>query len=185
MNLNKVFIAGNITKDPDKRSLPSGQPVASFGVATNRFYTDQTGQKQQDVEFHNVVAFGKLAEIITQYLGKGSLILVEGRLKTRNWQDQAGVKHFRTDIIAESIQMGPKGAGLSGGGERTAYQPSTGFSAGPAINQAPKIQNVVNKADIPTIEDNQPQRPATPSTEADGSIFEEEPSEIDVKDIPF
>lgn len=110
MNFNKVFIIGNLTRDPERKSLPSGQAVASFGMATNRFYKDQQGQKQQEAEFHNITVFGKLAENAAQYLKKGSLVLIEGRLKTRNWQDSAGVKHYRTEIIADNIQFGPKSA---------------------------------------------------------------------------
>lgn len=110
MNLNKVFILGNLTRDPEKRSLPSGQLVVSFGVATNRFFTPQGGEKQQETEYHNIVLFGRLAEVASQYLQKGSLVLIEGRLKTRNWQDSSGVKHYRTEIIAERMQLGPKSA---------------------------------------------------------------------------
>ena len=108
MNLNKVFILGNLTRDPEKRSLPNGQTVVSFGVATNRFFTDKNQQKQQETEFHNVTMFGRLAEIASQYLNKGSLVLIEGRLRTRNWQDSSGTKHYRTEIIAERMQLGPK-----------------------------------------------------------------------------
>jgi len=109
MNLNKVFILGNLTRDPEIRALPSGQSVASFGMATNRFFTDKNGQKQQQVEYHNIVAFGKLAETVSSYLTKGSLALIEGRLQTRSWQDSSGNKRTRTEIIAERIQLGPKG----------------------------------------------------------------------------
>jgi single-strand DNA-binding protein len=112
MNLNKVFILGNLTRDPEARSLPSGQAVASFGVATNRFWTDPQGQKQKKAEFHNIVAFGRLAEIVNQYLKKGSLVFVEGRIQTRTWQDQkSGEKRYRTEIVAESLQLGPRPAG--------------------------------------------------------------------------
>ncbi len=116
MNLNKVFVLGNLTRDPELRQTASGQAVCSFGVATNRFYTDSSGQKQKQAEFHNVVAWGRQAEIVNQYLQKGSLVMVEGRLRTRNWLDQQGVKHWRTEIIAERVQLGPRGAG----GERMA-----------------------------------------------------------------
>ena len=115
MNLNKAFVLGNLTRYPELRQTPSGQAVCSFGVATNRFYTDSTGQKQKQAEFHNIVAWGRQAEIVGQYLKKGSSVLVEGRLQTRNWQDQQGTKHWRTEIIAERIQLGPKpGAGAGG-----------------------------------------------------------------------
>src|SRR3989338_8267035 len=114
MNLNKAFIMGNLTRDPELRQTPTGQAVCSFGVATNRFYTDKTGQKQKHAEFHNIVAWGKQAEIVNQYLKKGSLIFVEGRLQTRNWQDPQGAKHYRTEVIAERVQLGPRPQG--GGG---------------------------------------------------------------------
>jgi len=109
MNVNRVFILGNLTRDPELRTIPSGQSVASFGIATNRQWADPSGQKQQEVEFHNVVAWGKLAEIINQYMKKGNLIFIEGRLKTRSWQTPQGEKRNRTEIIAERMQMGPKG----------------------------------------------------------------------------
>lgn len=109
MNFNKVIILGNLTRDPEQRTLPSGQPVVNFSVATNRFYTDKSGGKQQMVEFHNVVAFGKLAEICSRYLNKGKLVLVEGRIQTRSWQGQDGAKKYRTEIVMENMQLGPRG----------------------------------------------------------------------------
>ena len=110
MNLNKVLLIGRLTRDPENRALPSGQSVSSFGLATDRFYNDKTGQKQQQTEFHNIVAFGKLAEITSQYLNKGSLVLIEGRLQTRSWKDNSGNQKYRTEIITERLQMGPKSA---------------------------------------------------------------------------
>jgi len=111
MNLNKVFLIGRLTRDPELKSLPSGNEVCSFGLATDRFFTDKTGQKQQQTEFHNIVLFGKLAEIASRYLTKGSLALIEGRIQTRNWQDVSGNQRFRTEIIGERLQLGPKTAG--------------------------------------------------------------------------
>ncbi len=105
MNLNKAMIIGNLTRDPEIRNTPSGQTVASFGVATNLIWTDQTGQRQERAEFHNVTAWRKLAEICGQYLRKGSKVYIEGRLQTRNWIGQDGVKRFRTEIIAENMIM--------------------------------------------------------------------------------
>ena len=122
MNLNKAILIGRLTRDPESRSLPSGQQVTSFGLATDRFFTDKTGQKQQQTEFHNIVMFGKLANIASQYLKKGSLTLVEGRLQTRSWQDAAGNKRYRTEIVAERLQLGPKSATtsrLAGEAEKT------------------------------------------------------------------
>lgn len=111
MNFNRIIILGNLTRDPESRILPSGQPVVNFSVATNRIYTDKNGAKQQTAEFHNVVAFGKLADICSRYLNKGKMVLIEGRIQTRSWQGQDGVKHYRTEIIAENMQLGPRNAG--------------------------------------------------------------------------
>lgn len=111
MNLNKAMILGNVTRDPESRTTTSGQTVTTFGVATNRFYTDAQKQKQQKVEFHNIVAWGRLGEICSQYLKKGQLVFIEGRIENRSWDAPDGTKKFRTEIIAESMQMGPKTAG--------------------------------------------------------------------------
>lgn len=111
MNLNKTFLLGRLTRDPETRALTSGQKVTSFSLATGRFYTDKSGQKQQQTEFHNIVFFGRLAEIASQYLKKGSLVLVEGRIQTRSWQDPEGNKKYRTEVVGENIQLGPRSAG--------------------------------------------------------------------------
>ncbi|MBI3046310.1 MAG: single-stranded DNA-binding protein [Candidatus Harrisonbacteria bacterium] len=113
MNLNKVFILGRLTVDPQLRSTASGQQVASFGVATNRVWNDKSGQRQEAVEFHNVVVWGRQAEVASQYLTKGSLVLVEGRLQTRDWEGKDGQKRRTTEIIGERIQLGPKPFGKS------------------------------------------------------------------------
>ena len=109
MNFNRAIIIGNLTADPDMRTTPSGQHVCSLRVATNRMWTDTSGAKQQKTEFHSVVLWRRLAEIASQYLKKGNLVLVEGRLETRSWDDTSGNKKYRTEIIAENIQLGPKG----------------------------------------------------------------------------
>ena len=114
MNLNKVFIIGNLTRDPELRSLPSGAPVVSFGIATNRVWKDKSGQKKEDVQFHNIVAFGKQAEIVKQYLAKGSSIFIEGRIQNRTWDAQDGTKRNKTEIIAERLQLGPRRDGVKG-----------------------------------------------------------------------
>lgn len=108
MNLNKVMLIGNLTKDPETKSTTTGRTVTTFSIATNRMWTDQDGQKQQKTEFHNIVAWGKLADICSQYLKKGSLIYAEGRLETRSWDGQDGIKRYRTEIILENMQMGPR-----------------------------------------------------------------------------
>ena len=120
MNLNKAIIIGNVTQDLEDRNTPTGQSVTSFSVATNRIWNDKQGQKQTQAEFHNVVAWGRLAEICGQYLNKGGLVMIEGRIQTRNWDDQQGVKHWKTEIIAENIQLGPRNN--QGGGSSQSYQ---------------------------------------------------------------
>ncbi|MFH1254902.1 MAG: single-stranded DNA-binding protein [bacterium] len=105
MNLNKAMIIGNLTRDPEIRNTPAGQTVASFAVATNYVWTDQSGQKRDKAEFHNIVAWRRLAEICGQYLKKGSKIYIEGRMQTRDWVGQDGVKRYRTEIIAENMIM--------------------------------------------------------------------------------
>ncbi|MFH1575861.1 MAG: single-stranded DNA-binding protein [Candidatus Nealsonbacteria bacterium] len=112
MNLNKVILIGNLTADPELRSTPSGQPVGNFRIATNRIWIDKnTHQKQQEAEYHTVVVWGKLAEIASRFLTKGSLAMVEGRLRTRSWQDASGNKKFRTEVVAQGLQLGPRPAG--------------------------------------------------------------------------
>lgn len=111
MNLNKVILVGRLTQDPQVRSLPSGQQVSTFGLATNRVFTDKSGQRKEQAEFHNIVLFGRLAEIASQYLTKGSLAMIEGRLQTRSWKDSSGNQKYRTEIVAQSLQLGPRAAG--------------------------------------------------------------------------
>ena len=128
MNLNKVFIIGRITADPQLRTTPGGQSVTSFSIATNRTWTDKAGARQEEVEFHNVVAWGKQAEIATQFLTKGSLIFVEGRLQTRSWQDKQGQSRKTTEIICERLQLGPKPAGAGGNFSPRPQQAAAGSS---------------------------------------------------------
>ncbi len=167
MNLNKAFILGNATRDPETRAMPSGQQVVNFGIATNRFYTDQAGVKKQDVEFHNIVAFGKLADTISRYVTKGSLIMIEGRIKTGSWLNASGVKQYKTEIIAENLQLGPRpaGGGMQSNAQSSQYQKPT----------TPSTQKI---DDIPIIQEN---------SSLGNFVGSEEPSpdEIDVKDIPF
>ena len=112
MYLNKAIIIGNLTRDPELRSLPSGVKVCSFSVATNRVWKDKNGARQESTDYHNVVTFGRSAETVAQYMKKGSSILVEGRIQTRSWEDKnSGEKKYRTEIVAERTQFGPKGGG--------------------------------------------------------------------------
>lgn len=113
-SLNKAQIIGNLTRDPEVRQTPNGQTVATLGVASNRKWKNQTGETQEEVEFHSVVAWGRLAEICQQYLHKGSKVYFEGRLKTRNWEDPDGKKNYRTEIIAENMIMLDSRGGASG-----------------------------------------------------------------------
>ncbi len=109
MYLNKATIIGNITRDPELKALPTGIKVCSFSVATNRVWKDTNGAKQEAVEYHNIVVFGKQAESTAQYMKKGSQILVEGRIQTRSWEDKnSGEKKYRTEIVAENVQFGIK-----------------------------------------------------------------------------
>lgn len=107
MNYNKAIVIGNITRDPELKALPSGGSVCSFSIATNRVWNDQNGEKKQQVEYHNIVVFGKMADTVARYMKKGSQLLVEGRLQTRSW-DKDEVKHYRTEIVAENVQFGAK-----------------------------------------------------------------------------
>jgi single-strand DNA-binding protein len=102
--LNKVMLIGNLGRDPEVRSLPSGQPVANFTLATSRRWKDRDGNRQEQTEWHNIVCFGKQAEIAGQYLTKGKQVYVEGRLQTRSWE-RDGQKHFRTEIVCDNFQM--------------------------------------------------------------------------------
>lgn len=151
MNLNKVFIIGNLTRDPELKNLPSGTPVASFGVATNRVWKNAQGGKEEEVEFHNIVVFGRQAEIVKQYLVKGRAVFIEGRIKTRNWDAQDGSKRNRTEIIAERIQFGPRVGGQDNfGGPRQSgnefRQNQNKESPDPALADLPAID--VGEGDI-------------------------------------
>jgi len=144
MNLNKAMIIGNLTRDPESRTTPTGQTVTTFGVATNRFYMDKNKQRQQKVEFHNVVAWGRLGDICAQYLKKGQLVFVEGRIETRSWEAQDGAKKFRTEIVADGMQMGPKVGGGGGMREPGEKQPA------PKEEEIPSFQEEeIEVKDIP------------------------------------
>ncbi len=122
MYLNKAILIGNLTRDPELKSLPSGIKVCSFSLATNRVWKDKNGARQESADYHNVVVFGRQAETVAQYMKKGNSILVEGRMQTRSWDDKnTGEKKYRTEVIADRTQFGPKGgASPSGGTARNA-----------------------------------------------------------------
>jgi len=120
-SLNKAMIIGNLTRDPESRQTPNGKSVCNFAVATSSQWTDQAGMKQEQVEYHNVVAWGKLAEICTQYLKKGRKVFIEGRIQTRDWTDQQGVKKYRTEIVADNMILLDKAGAGSGSGGASGY----------------------------------------------------------------
>jgi single-strand DNA-binding protein len=132
--LNKVMLIGNLGRDPEVRSLPSGQPVANFTLATSRRWKDRDGNRQEQTEWHNIVCFGKQAEIAGQYLTKGKQVYVEGRLQTRSWE-RDGQKHFRTEIVCDNFQMlGSRGGAAAepmGGSGRP--EPDEGGAGGPPL----------------------------------------------------
>jgi single-strand DNA-binding protein len=170
MNLNKVFLIGRLTQNPETKTIPSGQMVCSFSLATSRTWTNTaTNQKEEKTEFHNIILWRRLAEIASQYLTKGSLVMIEGRIQTRSWQDKSGVKKYRTEIIGENLQMGPKPA--SQGNYNNNFK--QGFQK-PQSQPQPQPQA---QEEIPIIEENTP-----PNINVQEKGEEEE---IDVKDIPF
>lgn len=164
MYLNKVLLYGNLTRDPEIKALPSGQQVANFSIATNRSFTDKEGRKQDQTEYHNVVAFGRQAEVIGQYMKKGRPLFIEGRLQTRSWEAE-GKKNYRTEIIIDNFQFGPSASPMGGGagGDR---------GAAPAGSVASQDQ-----------EDNM--RHSAPMPTDPGSDIQYPDDEINPEDIPF
>ena len=113
MNLNRVLLIGRVSQEVEARELPSGQLVATINLATNRMYKDRNGEQRSDTQFHRIVAWAKLAETCKQYLQKGQLIFVEGRLQYRTWLTPNGEKRTTTEIVADNIRFGPKSASTS------------------------------------------------------------------------
>jgi single-strand DNA-binding protein len=146
MDLNKVMIIGRLTRDPEVRTTPNGANVASFSVATSFNWTNKDGQKQEQTEFHNVVAWRKLGDIVGQYLKKGSQVYIEGRLQTRSWDGQDGKKNYRTEIVADSmIMLARAGTNTSSAGQ------APEAPVEPPIDQsAPADADIqINDSDIP------------------------------------
>ena len=146
------MIYGNLTRDPEMKALPSGMNVTSFSIATNRVYNDRDGKRQESTDFHNVVVFGRQAETVNQYLKKGSGAFVEGRLQTRSWEKD-GQKMYRTEIVADRVQFGPKTDG-GGSAANTGNQANTATQSASADNQkAPGLpdypEEEINPDDIP------------------------------------
>lgn len=155
MYINKVTLLGNLTRDPETRALPTGIKVTTLSLATNRTWKDANGKKQDATEYHNVVAFGKLAEIISQYSKKGSSLYVEGRLQTRSWDDKtSGEKKYRTEIVLESFQFGPRPAGADASQTRV-WRKDEDTTAKKSDDAMPDIETIeypeedINAEDIP------------------------------------
>ena len=150
MYINKAMVFGNLTRDPELRALPSGMNVASFSIATNRVFKDRDGKKQEQTDFHNIVVFGRQADTVSQYLKKGSSAYVEGRMQTRSWDGKDGEKKYRTEVVADRVQFGPRSSG-SGGGPKGSDDQSMpedmGGSSGGAGIDYPKDD--INPDDIP------------------------------------
>lgn len=157
MNVNKVLLVGRLTREPDIRATSSGQSVASLSLATNSFWKDKSGQKQERTEFHNVVLWGRLAEIAGQYLVKGAEVFIEGRLQTRKYTAKDGTERRTTEIVGENMQLGAKPQGRP-------YTPSTTPAAG---NATPIQGEKAPEEAIPTIN------------------LDEEPDEVKIADVPF
>jgi len=161
MDLNKVILVGRVTADPQVRTTPSGQSVTTIGVATNRVWTDKAGAKQEETEFTNVVIWGRQAEIAGQYLTKGAMVLIEGRLQTRSWTDKQGQQRKTTEVMCERMQLGPRaanaggGGGQGGGSNKSAVggsATSAGPSGAPSLDEIPTINledEEIKPEDIP------------------------------------
>ncbi len=168
MYLNKALLYGNLTRDPEVRALPSGQQVATFSIATNRTFKNKEGQQQDQTEYHNIVAFGRTAEVIGQYLKKGRPVYLEGRIQTRSWEAE-GKKNYRTEIVVDSFQFGPQAAGTAGMG-------APGASNAPAE----KTYSSNNSAPQgPSQDDNEPMGAMG------GDSIQYPDDEINPEDIPF
>ncbi|MFH1188632.1 MAG: single-stranded DNA-binding protein [bacterium] len=146
MNLNKVFILGRLTADPQLRTTPSGESVGTFSVATNQYWTDKGGNRKESTEFHNIVVWGKQAELASQYLFKGGIVLVEGRLQTRSWESKDGGQRRTTEVIADRLQFGPRKEGGASSGYNNEQPPRTENKSNGASNK----QTIEN--DMPVID---------------------------------
>lgn len=142
MNLNKAMIIGNITRDPEVRTTPQGTSVCNFSVATNLIWTDASGQRQEKAEFHNIVAWRKLAEICGQYLRKGSKVYIEGRLQTREWEGQDGIKRYRTEIIAENMIMLDRAGAGTAKSEGAAPTPTEEIPENEGESEEVQVENI-------------------------------------------
>jgi len=160
MNVNKVLLVGRLTRDPEIRNTASGQTVASISLATNRFWKDKNGQKQDKTEFHNVVLWGRLAEIAGQYLTKGQEAYIEGRMETRKYTGKDGIERRTTEVVAENMQLGARAQGSAQRGNYGAPAAAATVATAGAAQQPAEEQ-------LPTIN------------------LEEEQDEVRIEDVPF
>ena len=162
-SLNKVFLMGNLTRDPERSYTPKGTAMTKFGLAVNHVYTTEAGEKKEEVDFFNVVVWGRQAETAAQYLSKGRPVLIEGRLRYESWQNDKGEKRNAISVIAERVQF--LGQGRGGQGQE--------FSEGGAEASQPRPARPANAA---------PRHPAEPAPDAGG---EAPPPAAEKDDIPF
>ena len=178
MNLNKVYLIGRLTQDPELRSTPSGQSVATLRMATNRVWNDPSGNKKDATEFHTVVAWGRLGEIANQYLKRGGLVMIEGRIQTRTWTDQNNNKRYMTEIVAEGLQLGPRtvsaGNAVSDINNSPVRSNSSGQVHSGSSGQASSGSRQKDD-NIPIIDENEPV----------SSGIEEDEVKIKEEDLPF
>ena len=152
MYINKAFLYGNLTRDPELRKLPSGIAVTTFSIATNRVWNDKNGARQESTDYHNIVVFGRQAETVHQYMRKGSGVFVEGRMQTRSW-DSDGVKKYRTEIVADRVQFGPRTSGTGSSSESASANSSSKDAKDDKEESVPTIEypddDGINPDDIP------------------------------------
>ena len=175
MNVNKVMLVGRLTRDPETRTTPSGQTVASVSLATSHTWKDKNGQKQEKSEFHNLVLWGRLGEIAGQYLIKGQEAYFEGRLQTTKYTDKNGVDRYRTEIVVENMQLGAK--------PRNAYESGAGNFA-PSGNSYNTPQNPA-PARPQAAQDTTPRASAETPAEQLPTIDLDEEEEVRIEDVPF
>ncbi|MDB4992084.1 MAG: hypothetical protein JWL75_329 [Parcubacteria group bacterium] len=169
MYLNKSFLYGNLTRDPELRALPSGQQVATFSIATNRSFKNKEGQQQDQTEYHNIVAFGRQAEVMGQYLKKGRPVFIEGRIQTRSWEAE-GKKNYRTEIVVDNFQFGPQAGGTGAGGMGGGASSDGGSSSRGSSAPAPASTNPMDDFGGP---------------DAGAESIQYPDDEINPEDIPF
>lgn len=167
MNVNKVILVGRLTRDPEMRTTPTGQAVTTLSMATNNFWTDKSGTRQERTEFHNVVLWGRLAEVASQYLTKGQECFVEGRLQTREYTAKDGTERKTTEIIGESMQLGSRAQGNQGGSQSQSGGYNRPAAAPAAPRRAQEQPHAPVEEEIPTIN------------------LDDEKEEIKIEDVPF